>query len=216
VRRQRALQNNPKLTGKVTTKFTIGTNGEVESATDNGSTLADKEVLSCMQAVIKRAQFSPAPAIVGGREVSQGAVALEKGSRPGTTNGFQGRYAIRHPWAGPIACKEPIRNRWGGPPPGEAGAGGSPAPLAAQKTAPRGQPLEAFLAQGVKADIAPATQPAPATSTSTDDAGPVDGGSARTSSRGCAGCSVTRDAERWGWIGGLAIAIAALARRKFH
>ena len=30
-------------------------------------------------------------------------------------NNFQGRYAIRHPWVGPIDCENPQRGRWGGP-----------------------------------------------------------------------------------------------------
>jgi MYXO-CTERM domain-containing protein len=64
--------------------------------------------------------FREAPAIVGGREFMMGD-KLEKGSRPAGTNNFQARYAMRHPWEGPITCKDPIRGRWGGPP-----AGGQP------------------------------------------------------------------------------------------
>jgi hypothetical protein len=33
-------------------------------------------------------------------------------------NFFQARYAIRHWWTGPIACKNPRRGIWGGPPNG--------------------------------------------------------------------------------------------------
>jgi hypothetical protein len=29
-------------------------------------------------------------------------------------NNFQGRYIIRHPWTGEIACENP-RGQWGGP-----------------------------------------------------------------------------------------------------
>ena len=63
--------------------------------------------------------FKAAPPIVGGREMRSQA-GLETGSRPGGHNNFQGRYAIRHSWTGPISCSEPIRGRWGGPPQGGA------------------------------------------------------------------------------------------------
>ncbi len=37
-----------------------------------------------------------------------------KGAVPAQTNNFQGRYAVRHVWTGPIACKNPHRGVWGG------------------------------------------------------------------------------------------------------
>ncbi|MBE2249673.1 MAG: DUF2330 domain-containing protein [Myxococcus sp.] len=85
--------------------------------------------------------FRAAPPIAGGREFLTNGTALEQGSVPSGRNQFQGRYAIRYPWTGPIACKNPIRGRWGGPP-----NGGSAPPLAAQDTAfaPRGKDLGAF------------------------------------------------------------------------
>ncbi|MCB9701548.1 MAG: DUF2330 domain-containing protein [Myxococcales bacterium] len=61
--------------------------------------------------------FREAGAIVGGREWI-GDKGLEKGALPSGYNNFQARYAIRHPWEGKIACKDPIRGRWGGPWPG--------------------------------------------------------------------------------------------------
>ena len=42
-------------------------------------------------------------------------------------NNFQARYAIRCPWEGPIACSNPVRGKWGGPP-----NGGRPKPVAAE------------------------------------------------------------------------------------
>lgn len=62
--------------------------------------------------------FKAASPIAGGREhvVSKGK--LEEGSKPAGRNNFQGRYAMRHEWTGPIECKEPVRGRWGGPPAG--------------------------------------------------------------------------------------------------
>jgi hypothetical protein len=65
--------------------------------------------------------FRAAPPIVGGREFVQTDGKLEQGARPDAMNNFQARYAIRHPWTGPIACKEPRRGLWGGPPAGVAG-----------------------------------------------------------------------------------------------
>ncbi len=64
--------------------------------------------------------FKAASPIAGGREhiVSEGK--LEEGSKPAGRNNFQGRYAMRHEWTGPIECKDPIRGRWGGPPSGTA------------------------------------------------------------------------------------------------
>jgi MYXO-CTERM domain-containing protein len=53
-----------------------------------------------------------APPIVGGREFRGGDGALESGTRVGSANQFQARYAIRHAWTGPIACTHPIRGRW--------------------------------------------------------------------------------------------------------
>ena len=68
--------------------------------------------------------FKQASPIVGGREfMTDGATRkLEEGARPDSINNFQGRYAIRHEWTGPIICAQPMRHRWGGPP------GDQPAP----------------------------------------------------------------------------------------
>jgi len=63
--------------------------------------------------------FKKADPIVGGREFVREDGHLEQGARPDTQNNFQGRYAIRHLWAGPIACANPQRYVWGGPPPQE-------------------------------------------------------------------------------------------------
>jgi MYXO-CTERM domain-containing protein len=61
--------------------------------------------------------FKTAKPIVGGREVMMGN-ALETGARPDSINNFQGRYAIRHEWTGPIECSDPKRGVWGEPPSG--------------------------------------------------------------------------------------------------
>ncbi len=59
--------------------------------------------------------FRAAQPIVGGREFMRDN-ALEHGANPDAVNNFQARYAIRHAWTGPIACSDPVRGRWGGPP----------------------------------------------------------------------------------------------------
>ena len=106
-------------------------------------------------------RFRAAKPIQGGRE-NWSAKGLEYGATPASTNNFQGRYAIRHWWTGPIACKNPRRGVWGGPP-----DGGYRQPIAASKLAyaPRGQ-LQ--LPTVVKRDLweigmkkAPAAAPSP-------------------------------------------------------
>jgi hypothetical protein len=65
--------------------------------------------------------FREAPAIAGGREFMSEGKKLERGAsvvRHGQNN-FQGRYAIRHLWDGPIKCDNPVRGVWGGPPAGK-------------------------------------------------------------------------------------------------
>jgi hypothetical protein len=74
--------------------------------------------------------FRAAPPIVGGREFLQSDGKREQGARPDASNNFQARYVIRHAWTGPIACQNPQRGVWGGPPGG--GAGAPPARAAAK------------------------------------------------------------------------------------
>ncbi len=67
--------------------------------------------------------FTQVKPIVGGREFLQAGGKLEEGAREDRTNNFQGRYAIRHEWTGPVECKDPRRGVWGGPPRGEPSVG---------------------------------------------------------------------------------------------
>jgi MYXO-CTERM domain-containing protein len=62
--------------------------------------------------------FRAAKPLVGGREERDDGGRLEERSRVDNdaSNNFQGRYAIRHPWTGPITCDNPKRGNWGGPP----------------------------------------------------------------------------------------------------
>ncbi len=47
-----------------------------------------------------------------------------KSAQPSSTNAFQARYVIRHPWTGPVECEKPQRGIWGGPPNGYTGESG--------------------------------------------------------------------------------------------
>jgi hypothetical protein len=78
-------------------------------------------------------RFKAAKPIVGGREhiVDSKSGKLEEGWREDSSNNFQGRYAIRHPWTGAITCDKPQRGRWGGP----NGRFGNPPPAPATKLA---------------------------------------------------------------------------------
>jgi MYXO-CTERM domain-containing protein len=61
--------------------------------------------------------FREATPVTGGREEWSRA-GLEYGVTPSEKNFFQGRYAIRHAWSGPIKCKHPQRYVWGASPDG--------------------------------------------------------------------------------------------------
>jgi hypothetical protein len=91
--------------------------------------------------------FKAAAPIVGGREFLTDGKKLEEGSKPAGMNNFQGRYAIRHRWTGPISCQKPTRGIWGGPP-----GGGLPQSKAALDLAfaPRGQ---VELGKSIKQDV---------------------------------------------------------------
>jgi hypothetical protein len=94
--------------------------------------------------------FKAAEPIAGGREFMGQNGKLEEGAVKGSgTNNFQGRYAMRHPWTGPIACENPRRGIWGGPPAGITGDA-RPKPALNLAFAPRGK-LE--LASFVQKDV---------------------------------------------------------------
>ncbi|MFO0709018.1 MAG: DUF2330 domain-containing protein [Sandaracinus sp.] len=60
--------------------------------------------------------FRAAPPVVGGRGVPDVNGIMEQAVQPSPTNNFQGRYAMLHPWTGPVTCNAPDRGQWGGPP----------------------------------------------------------------------------------------------------
>jgi hypothetical protein len=85
--------------------------------------------------------FREAGAVRGGREDEPwDATAwrpLDQHAAPASFNNFQARYAIRHPWTGPMNCANPIHGRWGGPPDGSFPA--EPTPARDLASAPRGR-----------------------------------------------------------------------------
>jgi len=81
--------------------------------------------------------FKAASPIVGGREQRDERGRLEERARPDSYNNFQGRYIIRHAWTNTIACANPQRGIWGGPPGGNQIA--SPRSATNIAFAPRGK-----------------------------------------------------------------------------
>jgi MYXO-CTERM domain-containing protein len=164
--------------------------------------------------------FKEAPPIMGGREVQNQNGELEHGAQPGSYNNFQGRYAIRHPWQGPIACENPRRGIWGGPPPGvTAQGGGGPQPALNLAFAPRNAQLTSFIASPVpELGLTPQATPAPAVpsaSAAPSSSAPSNtGATPPQGSRGC-GCS-SADSTGGGVLAffGAALALAGFARRK--
>jgi hypothetical protein len=165
--------------------------------------------------------FKEAPPITGGREVRVKDDELEHGATPAGYNNFQGRYAIRHPWTGPIACANPRRGRWGGPTKGIATDGDtSPKPALNLAFAPRGAPLASFLAAPVpELDVKPApTGATPATTapSAMPSAAPATSATPPPGSRGCGGCAATPGNTTGTLVLGFGVAgiLAALRRRR--
>jgi hypothetical protein len=59
--------------------------------------------------------FRAAPPIEGGRGEPGPEGQLSRQVTTSSSNNFQGRYVIRHPWKGPVDCPNPRRGIWGGP-----------------------------------------------------------------------------------------------------
>ena len=151
--------------------------------------------------------FRAAPAIVGGREIRDASGKLEEDAKPASTNNFQARYAIRHPWTGPIECASPQRGRWGGPPAGHTGSS-SPAAATQLGFAKRDKALLAsFIVPGGPPPVAVASA----------SATPAPGASAKPASSGggCGSCSTSEgSASQWPLAIGGAFGLAALLRRR--
>ncbi len=150
--------------------------------------------------------FKVADPITGGREVYGRTGAsredkLETGATKASMNNFQGRYAIRHPWKGPIECQNPRRGIWGGPPAGERTTGTKAARDLA--FAPRGSVQLAALVKhdvpeiGLKAQLAAVDSP---------------GGVPLAGASGC-GCRVAAEHDGAAGGGALAALLAAVGLR---
>jgi hypothetical protein len=86
--------------------------------------------------------FREAKPAMGGRANWNGTNGDEganvSATSDGGVNNFQGRYIIRHYWTGPVACKAPVYDSWGGAP-GNPNAKPTPTAAKGLATAPRGK-----------------------------------------------------------------------------
>ncbi len=153
-------------------------------------------------------RFKAASAIVGGREFLVDGKKLEEGARPDSTNNFQGRYAIRYAWEGPIKCANPVRGRWGGPPNGPTPEIQPATKLAFAK---RGSvQLPAEVAQDVPelglaaSSVASVTQPTTSTTPATPQAKPGKK----------SGCCDAGGASDFTGLVGCVLGLGALVRRR--
>jgi hypothetical protein len=138
-------------------------------------------------------RFRPAPPIVGGRE------GMGEGAKPDSTNNFQGRYVIRHKWAGAVACASPHFGEWGGPPDGNQPM---PVPALDLAFAPRDADLDAL----VKSPM-----PEGLTLSRGQIVGPP---RIPPSGGGCAGCNAAPSGDDFAAAGVCAVALLAMTRRK--
>jgi hypothetical protein len=173
--------------------------------------------------------FREAPAIEGGREgfswaprPQDGGDVDRYGASPATTNAFQARYVIRHRWPGAITCDHPIRDRWGGPWPNDAGAFASAPSATAAKKLAYARRGNVQLASFVRSDVPgvsggqaePALTPAPSASTPSPATSASAAPTAGAKGKGCASCTVA-DGDGGGLavLGGGAFVLFSVARR---
>ena len=177
-----------------------------------------------------------APVLNGGREVRGAGGELETtgtvsaGGGFGGTNAFQARYAVRHPWTGPIACEAPVRNVWGGPPNGLDNGPAKPAVGLAYASRDNVQ-LASFLRSNVVSLglVAAGAQPSgvgtfepsttaeavPAKGDVVVAASAPDGGEASGANRsGCAGCTTSRGRSTGSLASALLVLGGVIAARR--
>jgi MYXO-CTERM domain-containing protein len=92
--------------------------------------------------------FRAVQPIEGGRGIPDAQGHMDASVQKASTNNFQGRYVILHPWQGAVACASPVRGRWGGPT-GQQQQIATPATNLAFQ--PRGAQLSTFVAGDVPA-----------------------------------------------------------------
>jgi hypothetical protein len=188
------------------------------------------------KAITDDLRFRAAAPIAGGREhVQNEQGVLDEGAQPAPQNNFQGRYAIRHPWTGPIRCEHPVRKIWGRPPPEIARQPGFAAtgirPAVGLAFAPRGQVdltqvvLHDVPAIGITAGRPAAAPDAPRSKPSGTGAGsaspavpPIDRPEAKNDARpdgkSRPGCGCASADPRGGLGGALVFAVGVILRRR--
>ncbi|HRI70628.1 MAG TPA: DUF2330 domain-containing protein, partial [Polyangium sp.] len=150
--------------------------------------------------------FRAAPGIMGGNGVPDPEGKMTRGAQPsGTTNMFQGRYVMLHPWEGPMACDKPQRGIWGGPIKEVAGP-----TLVANNTAfvPRGAQLTSFLQtnETESASAEDATLP----TGPVNDVPPLP----PPMNRGCGACSIAEERNGFGaFVAAMMAGVLAIGRR---
>ncbi|MFO0735333.1 MAG: DUF2330 domain-containing protein [Labilithrix sp.] len=163
--------------------------------------------------------FRVAHPIVGGRELWSEDNKLDHGAaKASTTSSFQARYAIRHPWTGPIECKEPHRGTWGGPWP-DAGAKQETTSATKLGLQPHGTTTLSAFTTAANADLggtplgAKDTDAGPSTATNAanQDAGRVEA-EPKPSSK--CGCRAVGEASTDNPFGLLLLGMLAAARRR--
>jgi len=158
--------------------------------------------------------FKTAKAIAGGREARNETGKLEEGSVDAGMNNFQARYAIRHEWTGAIACANPVRGVWGGPPEGTQQVATGPTAATDLAFVPRGKTQ---LAQIVRQDVpeiglkAEAGAPAEA---GADKAPATEPGKTDSKKEKGCGCGASGGAGGWLSLAALALALGLVWRRR--
>jgi hypothetical protein len=153
--------------------------------------------------------FRAAPPIAGGNGVPGPNGELQRGAVASGSNSFQGRYVIRHPWAGPIDCPNPQRGIWGGP---VQAVAGDPIKVATNTAfAPRGGiELASFLTPGQDLGLEGGKLPSgPVAAQPWPEMPKIQGG-------GCASCALLEPEQgaSVGILAGLASIGAFLGRRR--
>jgi hypothetical protein len=138
----------------------LGANLDYHSTSNGGFTITRLHARYTKESLGDDLHFREAKPITGGREVQSSGGKLEQGAQYSSMNNFQGRYAVRHPWTGPITCKNPVRGVWGGPPHGQVDDAVKPAANAA--FAPRNMPITQFASFVPGANPLGARMPTPA------------------------------------------------------
>ncbi|MCB9677950.1 MAG: DUF2330 domain-containing protein [Alphaproteobacteria bacterium] len=94
--------------------MTLG--GDVTSDANPGSwTLTRLHYRYGADAVDEDLVFREAEGIIGGRGTPDPEGRFQEAVQASGQNQFQGRYAVLHPWEGPVKCRNPRRGVWGGP-----------------------------------------------------------------------------------------------------